>query len=121
MISRRSFIARAAAFVAGVRLAIEGAVVDLAAPEAYSQVKPAVETTGLRIDPDTLDFEFLGENGWENTGHALKPWTPPGCDPTEHVLRNELNIRKFQAEIANGTLTRSWKKASMPKEDPVPA
>jgi hypothetical protein len=115
MVTRRSFIARAAAFVAGVRLAIEGAVVDLATPEAHAEVKPAVETTGLRIDPDTLEFEFLSETGWVGTGHALHEWKPEGYEkmPDDPIERQ--TILNFQAAIGNGALTRSWKQAARPK------
>lgn len=90
MFTRRSFIARSLAFVAGVRLAIEGAVIDLGAPQAIAEVKPAVETTGLRIDPDTLEFEFLSENRWIRTGHALIPWAVPGYELMKTAARPKI-------------------------------
>jgi hypothetical protein len=122
MITRRSFIARAAAFVAGVRLAIEGAVVDFAAPESFAQVKPAMETTGMRIDPDTLEFEYLSETGWINTGPALeaRPVVAlPGEEdiPLPHPAGASWEIRSALTRIQNGSLTRCWKKASMPKQE----
>lgn len=96
MLNRRSFIARAAAFVAGVRLAIEGAVIDLATPEAHAEVQPCVESTGLRIDPDTLHFEFQSENFvWEDTGPVLKRWMPAGYENYEYRLPR-LTRRDFE-------------------------
>lgn len=117
MLSRRSFITRAAVFVAGVRLAIEGAVIDLGTPEAHAEVQPCVESTGLRIDPDTLEFEFLSENGWIGTGHALIPWVAPGFELMKAHPDDALTYRQFHAQVVNGTLTRSWKKAAMPKAE----
>jgi hypothetical protein len=118
VLSRRTFIARAAAFVAGVRLALDGALAEFVAPEAHAEVKPAVETTWLRVDPDTLEFEYLSENGWVNTGHAMQPWMSAGYDvDLPFPLAKEAAIQNFRADIANGSLTRCWKKAAMPKKE----
>lgn len=123
MLSRRSFIGRslvtAAAFVAGVRLAIEGAVVDLATPEAHAEVQPCVESTGLRIDPDTLHFEFRTESGWEDTGPVLKRWMPQEYKDCDLSLE-PIDIKGFQQGLVNGALAESWKVAACPKKDTFP-
>lgn len=117
MINRRTFIARAAAFVAGVRLAIEGAVCDFAAPEVHAEnIRPAVETSGLRINPETLDFEFQTETGWFNTGNALKKWTPPGSEGQEFELA-PIDAEGFLTGVVNGCLVESWKVTARPKKE----
>lgn len=125
MINRRTFIARtivsAAAFVAGVRLAIEGAVVDFAAPESTTEnIRPAVEAFGMRIDPETLAFLFVGAEGiWVNTGSALEKWTPPGYEGQEFELA-PIDAEGFRKGIVNGCLVESWKVTARPKKDFIP-
>lgn len=124
MINRRTFIARSvlwsAAFVAGVRLAIEGACVDFAAPESTTEnIRPAVEASGLRINPETLDFEFQTATGWYNTGKILEKWVPAGSEGQEFEL-TPIDAEGFRKGIVNGCLVESWKVTARPKKDFIP-
>lgn len=120
--TRRSFIARAAAWsasvVAGVRLAIEGSVVDLGSTEAFAEVKPAVETSGMRINPETLHFEFQSEHGWEDLGHALVKAEAIDYEEVQDPV-HEHNLLAYRKSIQNDSLTRCFVKAARPKKEAV--
>lgn len=120
MLTRRSFIARAAAFVAGVRLAIEGAVLEPLLDAAPINERTIEQPGEMRLDHDTLEMYLNDGNGWVNTGPAWQQWDRVLVVPNGFIGSSGTTRPELENAIAVGVL-KPWKRALVKPQAPVVA
>jgi hypothetical protein len=119
MLNRRSFLARAAAFVAGVRLAIEGAILEPLVDAAPVNERKTEQHGDLFLDHDTLEMYIHDGNRWLNTGPALQAWDNVPVVANGFIGSSGVTKAEVESQIAEG-VSKAWKKTGGLKAEPAP-